>query len=219
MHSLRPSSKASKATASADQIDARRFIGPDYCPELRIFDGAQLIRTYQRGHQGDQDYVVWQASFGKTARDCLYDTQGNLTLKVGVAGRVVAGPKGGPDSITVPIKIAVIKYQESVLTQERFSQPVTIPSQGSTLFSVVKEITVPSPGNNRNYIIYIGFDVGDWDPMHPSGQAIAAIDQPPVKPVAEEPPPPAAEPPPPPPAQKKTPNELPVPAGGFVLTQ
>ena len=219
MSHLRPGSKASKdkQTASADQVDVRRFLGPDYCPELRIYDGAQLMRTYQHGHQGDQDYVTWQASFGKTARDCLYDAQGNLTLKIGIAGRVVAGPKGDSDPVTIPIKIAVVKYKDSVLTSESFTLSVTIPQQGSKLFSEVKEITVPSPGTHRDYVIYVGFDVGNWDPMHPGGgEAIAAVDQPPAKEEA----PPAAAPPPPPPPPKQTPNELPVPeGGGFVLPQ
>ena len=174
MDHLIPGSKGSKPkeTASADAVDVRRYLGPDYCPELRIYDGAQLIRTYQHGHQGDQNFVTWQASFGKTARECLYDTQGNVTLKIGIAGRAVAGPKGGSDPIPIPIKIAVVKYQDSVLTTERLTIPVTIPQQGSTVFSQVKEITVPSPGSNRDYIIYVGFDVGDWDldaPRRPGG--------------------------------------------------
>ncbi len=222
MDHLIPGSKGSKPkeTASADAVDVRRYLGPDYCPELRIYDGAQLIRTYQHGHQGDQNFVTWQASFGKTARECLYDTQGNVTLKIGIAGRAVAGPKGGSDPIPIPIKIAVVKYQDSVLTTERLTIPVTIPQQGSTVFSQVKEITVPSPGSNRDYIIYVGFDVGDWDPMHPGGQAVAAVDAPAV---VEEPAAAAAPPPPPPPVAASKPqgqgNTLPVPSGGFVLSQ
>jgi hypothetical protein len=212
-------SKASKgetqtAAANPDAVDPRRYIGPDYCPELRIYDGAQLIRTYQRGHQGDQNFVTWQASFGKTARECLYDLEGYVTLKIGVAGRVVAGPKGESNEVNVPVKIAVVKYKESVIATERFSVPVTIPGQGSTTFTQVKELRVPSPGSNRDYVIYVGFDVGDWDPMHPGGPAVAAVDEPPV--VVEEAPVEAAAPPPPPPT---TPNELPVPSGGFVLSQ
>ncbi len=212
---LRPGSKASKAedTADAEQIDVRRYLGPNYCPELRIYDGAQLMRTYERGHQGDQDFVVWQASFGKTARECLYDAQGNLTVKVGVSGRAVLGPKGGANAITVPIKIAIVKYKEALLATDRFAPSVAIPPQGSTAFTEVREVTVPSPGRARDYLIYVGFDGEDWDPMHPTGPAVAVIDEPPIQ---EEAPPPAAPPPPP---KRTTPNELPVPAGGFVLSQ
>lgn len=217
MDNIRPGSKASTEEASADasepEIDVRRYIGPDYCPELRVYDGAELIRTYQRGHQGDQNFVVWQASIGKTARECLYDIAGNVTIKVGVSGRVVSGPKGDTDSITVPIKIAVVKYKESVLATERFSLATAIPSRGSTVFTEVKEITVPSPGRGRNYLIYVGFDVGGWDPMvapGPAAPAVAAIEEPPIEeePVAAAPPKP----------QQKS-NELPTPSGGFVLSQ
>ena len=61
-------------------------------------------------------YLIWQASVGKTARECLYDEQGGLTLKIGFSGRVIAGPKGTADDVSVPFKMAVVKYQESVLT-------------------------------------------------------------------------------------------------------
>ncbi len=216
---LRPGSKASEAKAEQTaslpgQIDVRRYLGPDYCPEVRIFDGAQLMRTYERGHQDDPDYVTWQASFGKTARECLYDAQGNVTIKIGVSGRAVLGPKGNNDAITVPIKIAVIKYKESVLATDRFSPSIAIPQQGSGVFTEVREITVPSPGQNRDYLVYVGFDVGNWDPMKPGDATIAEIAKPQVK---EDVPPIAAAPPPPP--RKQTPNELPVPSGGFVLGQ
>lgn len=217
--SIRPGGgKASKARAEATSdekpVDVRRYIGPNYCPELRVFEGAQLIRTYERGHQGDQGHVIWQASIGKTARECLYDTQGNLTLKVGIFGRTVAGPKGGADTVSLPIKIIVAKYKEAALATERFTLSVQIPPQGSAVFTQVKEITVPSPGEKRDYIIYIGFDVEDWDPFKPVTPAVAAADE--EDEIADEPPPP---PPPPQPKKPKTPNELPVPSGGFVLTQ
>jgi hypothetical protein len=222
---IRPGSKATSAkeTASAEEIDVRRYIGPNYCPELRVYDGAQLIRTYERGHQGDQNSLKWQASIGKTARECLYDQQGGLTLKIGVSGRAVTGPKGDGDAITVPIKIAIVKYKESLITSESFSVSVSIPPQGSTVFRQVKEITVPSPGHERNYIIYVGFDVGGWDPMKPSGAAIAAAEPQPAEepapalvPDVEETPPPAQ---PPPPKAAASPDQLPTPTGGFVLSQ
>jgi hypothetical protein len=223
-HHPKTTATAQNDSAGTGEVDVRKYLGPNYCPEVRIFDGAQLIRTYERGHQGDQNSVIWQASFGKTARECLYDAQGGLTLRIGVAGRVITGPKGKPDTITVPIKIAVVKYQDSVLATERFTIPVTVPQQGTALFSQVKEVSVPSPGEHRDYVVYVGFDVGNWDPMHPSTEAIATLSAP-TAPAAVEtplvspaPPPPAAAAHAPPPAKTAQPtNELPVPAGGFVL--
>jgi hypothetical protein len=197
---------------SGETLDVRRYLGPDYCPELRIPEGTQLLRRYERGHEEDPDYVIWQASIGNTARECLYDLAGNVTLKIGVSGRVIAGPKGGAGKVSVPVKIGIVKYRESILASELLALEVTIPPQGSTVFTQVREITVPSPGTQRDYIIYVGLDVGDWDPLSPAPTLTPPAPAPMV--VVEEPePPPAAAPP----AQQSTPRELPVPSGGFVL--
>jgi hypothetical protein len=196
----------------AEQIDIRRYLGPDYCPELRILNGAELVRRYESGHEDDPNYIVWQASFGETARECLYDQQGGLTIKVGVSGRIIAGPKGGAGDVSVPFKIAVVKFKEAVLATEAYSVAVAIPPAGSITFTKVQEILVPSPGSSRDYILYVGFDVGEWD----VDAGVVAV-APPKKPAPPPPPPDAlvAEP-----APKKTePSVLPTPSGGFVLPQ
>jgi hypothetical protein len=195
------------AANGSEGIDIRRYLGSNYCPELRVIDGAELVRRYERGHEEDPDYIIWQASFGRTARECLWDLQGGLTLKIGVSGRVIAGPKGGPAAtVAVPLKIAIVKHREKVLATEAFSQDVVLPAQGASVFTQVKEILVPSPGQDRDYIIYVGFDTGEWDALN--GEAT------PVAVVVEEPPPPA-----PAPAQPTTPKVLPTPSDGFVLPQ
>jgi len=208
------------------QVDVRRYLGPDYCPEMRILDGAELVRRYERGFDGDASHIIWQASFGETARDCLYDAQGNLLIKVGLSGRVIAGPKGGAGEVTVPLKIAVVKFKEAVLTTDGFSIAAAIPPTGSTTFTQVREITVPSPGNDRDYIIYVGFDVGKWDPLNPGAVVtppqVARREEPvPDLPIIEEPAPQQqAQPQPQPqPQQPAQPNVLPVPSGGFVLSR
>jgi hypothetical protein len=204
-----PSQVSPTTKASADQIDIRQYLGPNYCPELRIISNGELIRKYERGHEDDAKYLIWQASVGKTARECLYDEQGGLTLKVGFSGRVIAGPKGTAADVTVPFKMAVVKYKEAVLTIQDYSVNVGLPEAGSVVFTQVKEIQVPSPGSERSYILYVGFDVGEWDPM--TGEAVIAA-------VAPPPPPPVDEPPPAP-RKPKQPNVLPTPSDGFVLPQ
>lgn len=189
------------------EIDVRRYLGPNYCPELRVVSGAELMRQYERGQADDPKFVIWQASVGKTARECLWDLQGGLTLKIGVSGRVIAGPKGGASTVTVPLKIAVVKHKAAVLANEKFSFDIAIPATGAGVFTQVKDILVPSPGQDRDYIIYVGFDVGDWDPM--TGEIAVA--------VVEEPPPLPPEEPPPAPAEPPTPKVLPTPTDGFVL--
>jgi hypothetical protein len=154
-----------EATATVDpqnpqpgQIDVRRYLGPNYCPEIRIREGTELMRRYESGHEEDPAYVVWQASIGRTARECLYEMDGTLTLRVGVSGRVIAGPKGGQSTVALPLRIAVVKYQEAVLASELYPLQITIPPSNSTVFREVRELRLPSPGTDRDYIIYIGLD-------------------------------------------------------------
>jgi hypothetical protein len=86
---------------------------------------------------------------------------------------------------------------------------VAIPATGSAVSTEVRDITVPSPGQDRDYIIFVGYDVGKWDLMNGTVEV-------PVVAAVQPPPPPVDEPPQPPPAPK-TPSVLPVPNDGFVL--
>lgn len=201
------------ASASAEkpadgQIDVRRYIGPNYCPELRVLNGAELLRTYESGHEDDSGYVVWQASLGRTARECLYELDGSLTLKVGISGRVISGPKGGPTTVSVPLRVAVVKYKEAVLASEPSRIDVAIPAAGSAVFSEVHNIRVPGPGQERDYIVYVGFDDREWDAMNGELAPKKVVVVKPKKKVL---------PPKPLPAQPTTPKVLPTPSGGFVL--
>lgn len=168
------SNSAPAAAATDREFDVRRYIGPNYCPELRVRPGTEVIRRYAAGHENEANQVQWQASIGNTARECLYDRQGNLTLRVGVSGRVLAGRAGGPGAVSLPLRIAVVKYQEAVLASELIPISVTIPAELSTVFSEVRDVVVPSPGNDRDYILYVGFDDGSPIPLGSEGVRPAA---------------------------------------------
>ncbi len=151
------------APANPDEIDIRRYLGPDYCPEIRVREGTEAMRLYERGKEGEPGAIVWQATIGDTARECLYDQQNNLILRIGVSGRVLAGPKGGPGTVNLPLRIAVVKHQKEVLYSDLKKLAITIPAENSTVFRNVYEVTVPSPGRDRDYLIYVGFDGGEKD--------------------------------------------------------
>src|SRR5262249_842156 len=48
----------------------------------------------------------YQANFIRFARECALRS-GNVVMKVGVEGRVILGPAGGPGPITLPVRLAV----------------------------------------------------------------------------------------------------------------
>ena len=70
---------------------------------------------------------------------------------------------------------------------------------------------MPSPGNDRDYILYVGFDVGEWDPMRGEVAPIAAVEAPPPPPVDAAAGRTAAA------ASHSSRTYLPTPTDGFVL--
>jgi hypothetical protein len=138
------------------------FTKSTYCPPLQLRPGTEAMTIYERGHDGEPNFVRQQASITKTAREC--GTQGGtLTMKVGVGGRVLAGPKGGPGTVTLPIRVAVVKQTEGAtpLYTNLYKVPITVsaPSFG-TNYDEVFTVSVPVGPEDRDLIVFVGFDEG-----------------------------------------------------------
>jgi hypothetical protein len=105
----------------------------------------------------------YQVGIGTTARECRL-VGDMVSMKVGVQGRVVLGPAGGPGQIDVPFRFAVVQDSvppKTIVTKlARIS--VTVPADdANVLFSHVEEdLTFPMPraGAIDYYVVYIGFD-------------------------------------------------------------
>ncbi len=162
--------RGEKADPVVDQQQAdeefaalQKLVGTNYCPELRIRAGNQHVRRYTKGFEDDPAYVVWQASIQETARECIYDTQGNMNLKVGVSGRILSGPKAVQGPVSIPLRIEVEKYQEGALAAADYIIDATIGAPPSSPFSQVFSVKVPAPGGERNYFIYVALGSSDED--------------------------------------------------------
>lgn len=110
--------------------------------------------------------LKYQAEFTREARECSI-VGGNMVMRVGIEGRVVVGPAGGPGQVDVPIRVAVVHELPSsgtrALQTKFFIIPVVIgPGQGGAPFSHVEELIsfpLPTPtAQLDDYIVYIGFD-------------------------------------------------------------
>src|SRR5205807_1091072 len=97
-----------KDLAGKPHYTAADFSKDTYCPPVVIRSGTEAMSLYDKGHDADPEYVRFLGSIGRTARECHLDGDG-LSIKVGVSGRVVAGPKGSPGTVTLPLRIAVTK--------------------------------------------------------------------------------------------------------------
>ena len=139
------------------------FTKSAYCPPLQVRGGTEAMTIYERGHDNEPAYIRFLASITKTAREC--HLQGNtLVMKIGVAGRVVAGPKGGPGSLTLPIRIAVAKQigGERPLYSQLFKIPVTVgpPDFSGAYSQVFDQVTFQVAPDDRDLLAYVGFDEG-----------------------------------------------------------
>ena len=133
-----------------------------YCPPVRIRSGTQAFIAYERGHDADPAFIRYQASVGKTARECTA-TNGGFVVKVGVSGRVVAGPKGAPGSVSVPLRIVVMQERGGVAYSQLFQVQATMgePDLSGEFTKVVDQIAVSAGPDDRDFIIYVGFDEGE----------------------------------------------------------
>ena len=50
----------------------------------------------------------YQVTIAQTARECAA-LGGVMTMKVGVQGRVLLGPAGGPGQVDIPLRMAVVQ--------------------------------------------------------------------------------------------------------------
>lgn len=167
------------------------------CPVVQVRNGAS---TWQEPSGGGSTDLKYQASLGQMARECaiLGDT---MTVKIGIEGRVLTGPKGTPGTIQVPLRLALVQEgpkPKSIWTKF-YPVPVTIPAgqSGVPFTHVEDDLTFPLPADKdiTAYVIYVGFDP----------QGLARQKRPPVhhkraKPVAKK---------------KAPPKPAPVASGGF----
>ena len=154
----------SSPTPSAPEIE---------CPGVDIRAGASTLNIAAKATQATAGDLRYQLSFGQTARECL--VQGSdLTIKVGVQGRVILGPQGTPGPVDVPLRYAVVREgREPRVIVTKFKRiPIIIaPDQTHVQFVDIEEgLTFPLPSGTEldAYIVYVGFDeIGDRNEKAP----------------------------------------------------
>jgi hypothetical protein len=130
------------------------------CPTIEVQDGTASLRTYSGGESNGN--VRYQYSLGDTARECK--VIGNqISIKVGVEGRVLIGPMGSPGSFSAPVRIAIKHESEGkAIVSKLYHVPVTVPAGAAEApFSFVSEpLLVPmvEVRADEDYTILVGFD-------------------------------------------------------------
>ncbi len=133
------------------------------CPGIDIRQGASTLSISTPGADSGPMSTRYQVSIGETARECAA-LGGVMTMKVGVQGRVLLGPAGGPGRVDIPLRLAVV--EEGVNSKPVVSKLYRIavdvpPGQTSVPFvHVEQDLTFPMPRAAvlDNYVVYVGFD-------------------------------------------------------------
>jgi hypothetical protein len=132
------------------------------CPPVGIRAGASTYQVAAPGKQPVGNDLRFQVTITRTARDCNYNS-GQITARIGIQGRVIAGPAGAPATVDVPIRVAVVQtgVQEKTIATRAYQTSVSMSEGGSVPFTLVAEDLVypaPSGAVGDSYIFYIGFD-------------------------------------------------------------
>lgn len=141
------------------------------CPYIQIREGASTLVINGPGDNAAMS-LKYQGTFERAARQCAV-VAGQMVMKVGVEGRIVLGPQGGPGEINVPLRIAVVDEKPSsskTIVTKLIQIPVTVASadDNPTFTHVEDDLSFPLPSSAEleNYVVYIGFD-----PLAAEGQA------------------------------------------------
>jgi hypothetical protein len=132
------------------------------CPPVTVRAGASTYVVAAPGKQAVGNDVRYQASITKMARECVR-SGGEISARIGIQGRVIAGPAGAPSSVEVPLRVAVVQggIGEKVIASKAYRTTVAMSEDGSVPFTFVAEdmaYPVPSPAVADSYIFYVGFD-------------------------------------------------------------
>src|SRR5215831_21398388 len=147
------------------------------CPGVDIRTGASTMEVAAKSAQPTAGDLRYQLSFGQTARECLVQA-GTMTIKVGVQGRIVLGPLGGPGQVDVPVRYAVVREgpePRTIVTKFKRIPVVVPPEQMHVQFVDIEEgltFPMPSSGDLEAYVVYVGFDeIGDRNEKRPPAKS------------------------------------------------
>lgn len=163
-------SSSSKATRDPGPGGAQPADDDIDCPGVQIRNGAATLMIGSKPGEAEPAAldVRYQGSIIRTAREC-HVAAGMMTMKVGIEGRIITGPAGGPGTVDVPLRVAVVQEGvEPKTVASRFGKEVVAINDavGRAVFTHIEpDIVFPLPqplGLIDRYVVYVGFDpLGD----------------------------------------------------------
>ncbi len=150
---------AAKAGGTAGP-DITAAINAGSCPKFVVWPSDRQVTIYEIGQVGDPKAVLHRGEITKTARECSY--AGNrLTMKFGVAGRVLLGIKGRPGPISLPANVFVTDANRVKVKTQKVVVTANVPADKPYgYFSLVDRLSIELPPGARSsdYKVFVAFD-------------------------------------------------------------
>jgi hypothetical protein len=157
---------SSGSASGQDKVAATAPAGPDPnldCPGVTVRSGAATLAVNAPGVEPSATNLRFQATVSQTARECAVSA-GNMTMKIGIQGRVILGPAGTPGKFEVPMRLALVRegVEPRTIWTKLYRVAVTVsPGETNVPFVQVEEgmsFPVPSRADLEAYVVYVGFD-------------------------------------------------------------
>ncbi|MCP8884962.1 hypothetical protein NIM87_15740 [Devosia sp. XJ19-1] len=127
------------------------------CPPIKVRLGGEAMYYYGNGRVGDPKALQYQGVIDETSRNCVV-SNGQITVNMGVTGRVLLGPAGTQTTVNAPIRFAVERDGQAIFSEKyTLAVAVTPPAQTTEFVKVVENVTVPYLGG-ESITIWVGFD-------------------------------------------------------------
>jgi hypothetical protein len=148
------------------------------CPSVTVRPGASTLALHA-GREQTAMTLRYQGTIGRTARECRV-VGTTLQMKIGIEGRIILGPAGGPGKVDVPLRFAVVRegpQPVTILTKD-YRVPVTIEAGATNVpfVQIDQDMTIPltSAAELSSYVVYVGYDPEVLKKRPPSRRRTAA---------------------------------------------
>jgi hypothetical protein len=146
-----------------------------YCPTVTLREGTAFYSEYAKGAKkakseddplADPDAqpdnspnLIYRAAITDVTRSCS-SQGGMLTMNVAVAGKIVPGPMGKAGTVTLPIRIAVLRDGDAIYSNlAKYPVQLTDNSEAAQFLYGNANVTFDAPAK-RNIQVFAGFDAG-----------------------------------------------------------
>lgn len=166
-------SKSQEASTTSTPLTQSTENSDLTCPSVAIRFGASTLTVGLPGKPASGNDLRYQGSITRTARDCNLQG-GQVTARIGIIGRIIAGPAGAPATVNVPMRVAVVQEgaPEKVIVTKAFRTTVTMEGENTEFSLVAEDVTYPAPtvAANDKYLFYVGFDPAALKPEPARGK-------------------------------------------------